>query len=187
MDDAMLSLFIMLGQTAEKSIGHLPSTVPPQSLSIAAGYDLALLVPDSVRRAVAASEAYQLLFVFEEYLRQLVVDVLSKNPGTNWWDKVPKDVQDDVVKLEGTDEAKSWMALGSRDRAALMTYGQLLKVIDDCWKLGFEELLRDKSLVQEARLITHLRNTICHMTNLSEEETERIRQVLRDWFRKVAP
>jgi hypothetical protein len=63
----------------------------------------------------------------------------------------------------------------------------LLKVIDQNWKGAFDEVVRDKSLVQEARLIGHLRNTICHMSVISSEELDRIRQVMRDWFRVVAP
>src|SRR5262249_12834581 len=114
-------------------------------------------------------------------------EVLSAQDKENWWDKVPQDVQDKVAKLEETEEAKSWMALGSRDKSALMTYPQLLRVIDHCWKSHFKDLLRDKALVQQARLIGHLRNTICHMTTISAEETERVRQTMRDWFRSVAP
>ena len=97
------------------------------------------------------------------------------------------DVQDEVTKLEETEEAKSWMALGSRDKSALLTYPQLLRIIDHAWKDGFSDLVRDKALVQEARLIGHLRNTICHMTPIPDEETERVKQTMRDWFRVVAP
>lgn len=96
-------------------------------------------------------------------------------------------MQDEVTKLEETDEAKRWMALGSRDKSALMTYPQLLRVIEHNWKPDFEDLLRDRSLIQQARVIAHLRNTLCHMSPISAEEMERVRQVLRDWFRMVAP
>jgi hypothetical protein len=154
---------------------------------LSATYDLALLMPEHVAQAIKASEGYRLFFSFEAYLRELVVDVLSKDSASNWWDKVPKDVQDEVAKMEETEEAKRWMALGSRDKSALMTYPQLLRVIDVCWKDGFEELLRDKGLLTEARILSHLRKTLCHMTAISEEEMERIRQTMRDWFRVVAP
>jgi hypothetical protein len=89
--------------------------------------------------------------------------------------------------LEDTEETKSWMALGSRDKSALMTYPQLLRVIDVCWKEHFQDVIRDKALVQEARLISHLRNTLCHMTSISDEETDRIKMVMRDWFRVISP
>jgi hypothetical protein len=100
---------------------------------------------------------------------------------------VPGDIQTEVTKLEETEEMKSWMALGSRDKSALMTLPQLLRVIDQNWRGVFDEVIRDKSLVQEARLIGHLRNTICHMSVISAEELDRTRQIMRDWFRIVAP
>ena len=100
---------------------------------------------------------------------------------------VPKDVQDEITKLEATEEVKSWMSLGSRDKSALMTLPQLLKVIEHNWKDAFDDLIRDKGLIQEARLLVHLRNTICHMSAIPAEEMDRIKQTMRDWFRVVAP
>ena len=149
---------------------------------------MALLVPDKVKSATVASEAYKLFFVFESYLREFIVEVLTKEDETRtWWDFVPTDVKEEVARLEATEEMKSWMSLGSRDKSALMTLPQLLRVIDQAWKEGFDETVRDKGLIQEARLLVHLRNTICHMGIISEEETERIKQTRRDWFRIVAP
>lgn len=185
--DARLALFLMVGQTAEHTIGATDSLVPRESLLLSASYDLAPLMPERVRAATKAAETYRLFFAFEGYLRDFVVDVLTRDPSVNWWDKLPSDVQTEITKLEETEEAKGWMALGSRDRSALMTYPQLLRVIDYCWKSGFEDLVLDKTLLQEARLIGHLRNTICHMTAIPDEETERVRQTMRDWFRVIAP
>jgi hypothetical protein len=185
--DARAALFLMLGQAAERTINKIDHLVPNESLLLSNEYDLAALVPEKVRRAVAASIAYKLFFVFEDYLRELIVEVLSKDNQATWWDKVPRDVQDEVTKLEQTEEVKSWMALGSRDKSALMTLPQLLKVIEYTWKDGFDDLVRDKGLIQEARLLVHLRNTICHMSEISTEEADRIRQTMRDWFRVVAP
>lgn len=186
-DEAQLALFIMVGQSADRIVGGLPDTRPSEQLLLSPTDDLAVTLPARVREAIAAGSGYKLFFVFENYLRELVVDVLSKDPATNWWDKVPKDVQDEVAKLEENEDAKRWMALGSRDKSSVMTYPQLLRVMDHAWKLGFEDLLRDKALIQEARLIGHLRNTLCHMTPISDEEMERLRQTIRDWFRMVAP
>jgi hypothetical protein len=186
--DAAASLFVMLGQTVEKTISRIEHVVPQESLPLSKEMDLANMAPDSVRKAVSASEAYKLFFVFETYLREMVVDVLS-NEGqeANWYDKVPSDVQKEIEKLEATEEMKSWMSLGSRDKSALMTLPQLLKIIDEKWKEGFDDLVRDKGLIQEARLLGHLRNTICHMSTIPAEEVERIKQTMRDWFRVVAP
>jgi hypothetical protein len=48
-------------------------------------------------------------------------------------------------------------------------------------------LLRDKSLLQEARWISHLRNAVCHMSPIPDEELQRVRQVMRDWYRIIPP
>lgn len=185
--DSRAALFVMLGQTAERTVGKIENVVPRESLLLSPSYDLAPLLPCHVRRASVAAETYRLFFVFENFLRDIVVEVLSKDTSQTWWDKVPKDVQDEVIKLEETEEIKSWMALGSRDKSALLTFPQLLRIIDYAWKDGFDDIVRDKGLIQEARLIGHLRNTICHMTDIPDEETDRVRQTIRDWFRVVAP
>lgn len=185
--DSTAALFVMLGQTAERTVGTIDELVPGDRLLLSPSYDVAPLLPAIVRRASDAAESYRLFFTFENFLREFVVEVLSKDSAVSWWDKVPKDVQDEISKLEETEETKSWMALGSRDKSALMTFPQLLRVIDHAWKEGFDDIVRDKSLIHEARLIVHLRNTICHMTEIPREETDRVRQTIRDWFRVVAP
>ena len=186
--DAKAALFVMLGQTAERALERSDYIAASKPLRISDTTDLSAILPQEVKSAERAAEAYKLFFVFEAYLREFLVDVLSED-GTNpnWWEKLPPDVKDEVSRLEETEEVKGWMAIGSRDKSRLMTYAQLLRVIDHCWKDKVGELVREKALVQEARLIGHLRNTICHMTEISDEEMDRIRQTIRDWFRVIAP
>ncbi len=66
--DVKAALFLMLGQAANKTLSNIDDLVPKESLFLSAEYDLAALVPDKVRRAVTASEAFKLFFVFEDYL-----------------------------------------------------------------------------------------------------------------------
>lgn len=185
--DDTLALFVMLGRSVEKLIEQQPDTVPREALPISDTYNLAEALPSEVREATRAAVVYKLFFVFENFLRDLVLGVLSEAHGATWWEKVPGNVQKDVADMEETEETKAWMALGSRDKLSLTTYPQLLSIVDQCWKDGFEELIRDKNLIQEASWISHLRNAICHMTDVPDEEVERVKQVLRDWFRVVSP
>lgn len=189
MKDERLSLFLMLGQTLQKAVSKLPDTVPRQTMMLSATENLALVLPKEVRRAITASESYKLFFVFENFIRDFVLETLSELDKVNWWDRVPKDVQDEVQKLEETEQQKQWMALDSRSKLALTTLPQLLRIMDDTknWNDVFKAIVRDKFLIQEGRGISHLRNTLCHMSDISDEEVERIKQVMRDWFRVVAP
>jgi hypothetical protein len=187
--DDQLSLFLMLGQTSQKAVSKLPDTVPSQTLLLSATEDLALVLPKEVRRAIMAAESYKLFFVFENFIRDFVLETLLELDNVNWWDKVPKDVQDEVQKLEETEQQKQWMALDSRSKLALTTLPQLLRIMDETknWNDAFKATVRDKFLIQEGRGISHLRNTLCHMSDISDEEVNRIKQVMRDWFRVVAP
>src|SRR4051812_15894911 len=107
--DAQTALFVMIGQSAEKCVAKIEALVPKDSLFLSPTYDLAPLLPQSVRKASEAAEVYRLFFVFENYLRDLVLDTLTRDTSKPWWDWVPKDVQDEVTKLEETEEMKSWM------------------------------------------------------------------------------
>jgi hypothetical protein len=173
--------------TAQQELRDVDQIAPPEALRLSPGYDLAPVMPEELKQALRAAETYKLFFLFESYLREFVLGVLSKDPAVSWWDKVPSDVQTEVEKLEEMEESKTWMALGSRDKSRLLTYPQWLRTIDVNWKDGFSDLVRDKALVGQARLIGHLRNAICHMTAIPEDETERVRVVMRDWFRVIAP
>jgi hypothetical protein len=128
-------------------------------------------------------------FVFENFLRDFALETLSELDKTNWWDRIPKDVQDEVKTLEDTEQQKQWMALDSRSKLALTTMPQLLRIIDENnnWKDVFKATVLDKFLIQEARGISHIRNTVCQMSDISEEEMERVKQVIGDWFRVVSP
>jgi len=184
-DDGKLALFMLLGRSVEQLIQQDPATVPPESLSISDTVDLAVGSPAEVRRAIRAAFVYKLFFVFENYLRELVLSVLNEKYKSEWWEKIDEGTKKSVAELKEKEETKQWMALEPRDQLALVTYPQLLAIIDFCWKDVFEPVVRDKQLVSEARRVGHLRNAICHMTDIPDEEVNRVKQLLRDWFRVV--
>jgi len=184
-----LALFVLLGQTAQRAVTGLPDVAPQTSLSIGPAFDLAIVLPGLVKRAEKASEVYKLFFVFENFLRDFVLQALSEADPINWWERVPPDVRDEVDKLEDQEDKKQWMALSSRSKLALTTLPQLLRIIEEKenWKGIFENLVKDKALPQQARVASHIRNTACHMSDVSDEEIDRVKQMMRDWFRIVAP
>jgi hypothetical protein len=183
--DGNLALFVMLGRTVDQLIQENPQTVPEESLSISETLDLAVASPIEVRRAIRAGFVYKLFFFFENYLRELVTAVMAEKYQAAWWDRVEPNVKKDVAELQEKEDTKQWMALQPRDQLALVTYPQLLLIIEHCWKEVFEPVVRDKQLISEARRIGHLRNAICHMTDIPDEELDRVKQLMRDWFRMV--
>jgi hypothetical protein len=68
-----------MGEAAKNTVAAIEEVVPKESLLLSTAYDLAEIVLDKVGDAADASEAYKLLYVFETYLREFIVEVLSKN------------------------------------------------------------------------------------------------------------
>lgn len=184
-----LVLFLMIGQTAQRSIRGLPNTVPQSRLMISETFNVAEVLPNETRESVAVAETFQLFYVLENYLRDFILNVLSEADKENWWNAVPKDVQDKVAESEDAEESKRWMNLNPRGKLALTTLPQLLRIMDEekNWKNHFQSLVRDKALITQTRLIVHTRNTVCHMSTVTAEEHARVQQVMRDWFRVIAP
>src|ERR1700730_16711242 len=151
--------------TAQKEVRSIPGTVPKNRLMISKKFDLSEVLPEESREAFEAAETYTLFFVFENYLRYFILNVLSEADSENWWDAVPQHVRDEVTKLEENEDRKKWMNLDSRGKLSLTTLPQLLSIIDDSanWKSYFEPLVRDKQLLQQSRFVVHTRNTICHI------------------------
>ena len=188
MNHERFAYFVMQGEAASKAVAEHPDTAPPHTLPISDNYDLSLVLPSEARDAFQASRVYRLFFVFENYVRDFVLGVLTETDAETWWtSKVPKNVQDEVAELEKKEETKTWMGLGARDKISLTTLPQLLSIIDYRWKEDFEPTLRDKSLIQNARQIGHIRNTVCHMSPVPDEAEDRVKLVMRDWFRAVPP
>jgi len=153
-------------------------------------FNVAEVLPEQSRDAVEAAETFKLFFVFENYLRDFILTVLSEADKENWWSSIPQDVQDEVEALEKTEDRKKWMNLDStRGKLELTTLPQLIRIMDENnnWKKHFEPLVGDKGLLQQTRLVVHTRNTVCHMSTVTAEEHARVKQVMRDWFRVVAP
>ncbi len=184
-----LALFLMMGQTAQRGIRNLPNTVPQTRLLLSDAFNMAEVLPEETRESFGVAETFKLFYVFENYLRDFILNVLSEADKVNWWNSVPKDVQDKVAEYETTEEIKQWMNLNPRGKLALTTLPQLLRIMDEDnnWKNHFGRLVRDKSLIIQTRLIIHTRNTVCHMSTVTAEEHERVQQVIRDWFRVIAP
>jgi hypothetical protein len=95
-----LAHFLMLGRTAQRSVQQLPGTVPQTQLMISDRFNVSEVLPEESRDAVEAAETFKLFFVFENYLRDFILGVLSEADKENWWNSVPQDVRDEVTKLE---------------------------------------------------------------------------------------
>ena len=89
MSDERLALFLLLGKTVAREMASRSDVALAETLHVSELQDLSALLPEATRLAFKAAEAYKLFFVFETYLREFLVEVLSKNGVEEWWDKLP--------------------------------------------------------------------------------------------------
>lgn len=189
MNGREFAFYLMLGQSAQREIGRTSDIVPKSKILISDSVDLSELLPNESKDAIETAEVFKLLYVFEIYMRDIVLDTLTENFKENWYARVPTNIQDELEKTEKSDERKIWMAHISRSKLDFATLPQLISIVEDRdnWKDVFEPILRDKSLINETRAICHTRNFVCHMHTVSQEELDRLKQVIRDWFRVLSP
>lgn len=149
--------------------------------------DLFAAVSASVRGAsIQMQRCYRLLFVFENLVREFVVDRFQEADGTEWFDKratVPmKKKYEDRKAAEGKNQ---WHVGRNTHPLYYLDFGDLWWLIINHWA-DFKDLLPNQawlqSRIQEAE---RTRNVIAHTNTLAPEEGDRLEMYLRDWVRQV--
>jgi Swt1-like HEPN len=130
---------------------------------------------------------YYRLFLFENKVRRLTERVLIESKGDDWFDgpAVPEPIRDrakEVMEKEGAARFQSIRGANPLNYCFLPDLG---KIIDENWA-DFEEVIyrRDWAMgkFEDLRLI---RNAIAHMSDVAEDDQERLDIILRDWNRQI--
>lgn len=149
--------------------------------------DLFAAVSASVRGAsIQMQRCYRLLFVFENLVREFIVDRLSESDGADWFRKrattAMKKKYEDRKKAE---ESNQWHAGRNTVAIYYLDFSDLGLLIINHW-VDFKDLLPSQawlqSRIQEAE---RTRNVIAHTNTLAPEETDRLEMYLRDWVRQI--
>ena len=135
------------------------------------------------REASSMGRHYEVFYCLETSIRDFIRDRMSDEFGPTWWEeKVPDAVRNNAATNKKR-EVRSAVTPRSTDPLAYINFGELGEIITTNWDV-FEDTLTDVRAVQQvlARLNT-LRAPIAHCCPLAEDEVERLRLSLKDWFR----
>lgn len=135
------------------------------------------------QEAASMARHYEMFYCLETSIRELIRDRLSEEFGATWWDQhVPKSVVDNA-EANKKKEISSGVTLRSADPLAYTNFGELGEIIKVNWQV-FEDTLTDIRAVEVvlARLNT-MRGPIAHCCPLAEDEVQRLRLSVKDWFR----
>lgn len=135
------------------------------------------------KNAAHMSRYYEIFYLLENDIRRLIVETMEAAHGTKWWDThVPRNVLDEVSKNRSR-EAQAGVSVRSEDDIDYTTFGQLGDIIRENWS-DFAGMLSNQSAVSRVlSALNMLRGTIAHCGVLAEDEVDRLKLAIRDWFR----
>jgi hypothetical protein len=137
----------------------------------------------SIRREAAAmAPHYEVFYSLENTMRSLVAETLSEET-TEWWhDLVPEKVR---TEAEGRKqrEVDTGITPRSDDPIDYTTFGELGQIILHNWDV-FEQTFTSRRAVERVTAnLNMLRAPIAHCSPLADDEIDRLRLSVRDWFR----
>jgi Swt1-like HEPN len=138
-------------------------------------------------RAEAADMArhYELFYCLEQSIRKLITETLHESAGANWWDsKAPSGIVQEV-KDRLQKETDSGVTRRSDAAIDYTTFGELAVIITSNWDL-FGTIFTSRRAVEKVMSsLNLLRGPIAHCCPLSEDEVDRLRLTVKDWFRMI--
>jgi hypothetical protein len=135
------------------------------------------------KNAAHMARYYEIFYLLENDIRRLIVETMEAAHGAQWWDThVPTGVLEEARKNRSR-EAQAGVSVRSEDDIDYTTFGQLGDIIRDNWS-DFAGMLSNQSAVSRVlSALNMLRGTIAHCGVLAEDEVDRLKLAIRDWFR----
>lgn len=139
----------------------------------------------TVKNAERMSDFYQIFFVLENDIRDMVEETLAGQFGEDWWIKsVPQSVKENCQKNVDR-EASEGLPPRSNRLIEYTTFGEMSEIIKDNWD-SFSGIFSNASKNRVLRVLArlnHARGPIAHCNLLVEEESVRLKLAIRDWFK----
>lgn len=136
---------------------------------------------------VMAGEVYPLLYVFENSVREMIVRVMQKVHGPNWWElKVSKDIQEEVQRRKAREDKNPWHGKRGAHPIYYTDLEHLGRILQNNWT-DFKDILPTQQwLIQRLDEISHSRNPVAHMNPLNRHDIQRIKVYFRDWEKHIS-
>lgn len=137
--------------------------------------------------ATQMSQHYEVFYCLETSIRKLLTETMLDAEGANWWTsgRVPRQIQEGV---EGRikKEVDSGVTRRSDRLVDYTTFGELAVVITNNWDL-FATIFSSKRAVEKVMGGLNLpRGPIAHCCPITDDEADRLRLTVKDWFRMMS-
>lgn len=141
---------------------------------------------ESRSRARKMSQYYELFYMLENDVRRIIGETLEEAHGGEWWSKCVEQPIKDEVQKNKKREAEAGVSLRSESDIDYTTFGQLGDIIRKNWP-DFAGMMSNPSAVSRVMFqLNMLRASIAHCGLLADDEVDRLKLAIKDWFRILA-
>jgi len=129
------------------------------------------------------SEYYKLFYMLENDMRKFIDDTITEAHGVNWWDAHSPNSAKEECKSNQKREREAGVTSRSDNELDYISFGQLGDIIRENWVLFGGILSNEKALGRVMFSLNTLRGPIAHCGLLAEDEVDRLKLAVKDWFR----
>lgn len=129
------------------------------------------------------SEYYKLFYMLENDIRRLIDDTISEAHGVGWWDAHSPGSAKEECKSNQKREQEAGVTSRSDRELDYVSFGQLGDIIRANWVLFGGMLSNERALGRVMFSLNTLRGPIAHCGLLAEDEIDRLKLAVKDWFR----
>lgn len=144
--------------------------------------DVSGLPPNLMNEAKKMADIYPDLYVLENLVRYIVINVLTNKYGSGWWNNrsvVSKKIADKVEERKHFERKNRWVAKRGTHNIFYTDFGDLSRIIATNCK-EFKEVFADMEIEAELRKLEPSRNIIAHNNPLPSKEINRIKMCYDD-------
>ncbi|MER9005864.1 MULTISPECIES: Swt1 family HEPN domain-containing protein [unclassified Mesorhizobium] len=129
------------------------------------------------------SQYYRLFYMLENDIRKLIDETLTESYGVDWWDQYSPGSAKEECKFNQQREQEAAVTSRSENELDYVSFGQLGEIIRSNWVLFGGILSNQKALGRVMFSLNMLRGPIAHCGLLAEDEIDRLKLTVKDWFR----
>lgn len=127
---------------------------------------------------------YEAFYCLEKSIRKLISEILRDAEGVDWWKsaRIPPHISQEVSKRIQT-ELDGGVSQRSQEAIDYTTFGELAVIISSNWDV-FGSIFRSQRAVSNVMSnLNLLRGPIAHCSPMTEDEVDRLKLAVKDWFR----
>jgi hypothetical protein len=133
--------------------------------------------------AIMMAEHYKLFYMLENDIRKLIEETLTEAYQTGWWEEHSPPSAKEECRNNQLREQEAGFTPRSDNELDYVTFGHLGDIIRHNWALFGGILSNQKAMGRVMYSLNNLRGPIAHCGMLAEDEVDRLRLTVKDWFR----